>query len=181
MAGGRMPPVAGGAAAASSADAEHPDDAASRGRAMRRSVALVVAATLVAAATVSPYRAVLVTGGSMRPSIQPADVVVYRTGCEPEVGEAVVFETDAGLVVHRVVRSVGPRSFVTRGDANPVEVREPIDRTAVRGEVRVVLGTGRLLRLAVGLLVDNEQGGDASNEEGRRGARGAAPTHMEGS
>ncbi len=175
--------MAGGRTSSATGDevAEHPVEVAPRGGSVRRSAALVVAAALVAAATISPYRAVLVTGGSMRPAIQPGDMVVYRTGCEPGIGEAVVFETDAGLVVHRVVRSVGSRAFVTRGDANPVEDREPIDRAAVRGEVCVVLETGRLLRPAAGLLVDNGEGGDASIEEGRRGAGSAALTDTEGS
>ncbi len=87
----------------------------------------------------------VVTGGSMEPAILAGDVVVYRRGLVPHRDEAVVFEDDRTLVVHRVVRVDECGGVVTKGDANACADAEVVRSDDVRGAVVAVLPTWRLL------------------------------------
>lgn len=82
-------------------------------------VLLVALIVLVALPRVSPYDVLVVSGGSMEPTIHLGSVVVVdRSDHVPQVGAVVTFhDPTGGIVTHRVV-AVEPASFQTRGDAN---------------------------------------------------------------
>jgi signal peptidase I len=83
----------------------------------------------------------------MEPAIVAGDIVVYRRGPTPSRGEAVVFEDERSLVVHRVLRVDGRGGVVTKGDASPCEDAGVLHSEDVRGVVVAVLPFGRLLPL----------------------------------
>ncbi len=86
-----------------------------------------------------------VEGGSMKPSLHPGDLIVYRRiGHEPVRGDLVVFRHDGALVVHRVVRVADDGALTMRGDANGTSDSEPVDADDVRGTVLVVIPAGRV-------------------------------------
>ena len=110
-----------------------------------RAVVLPVAALALLFAT---HGAVVVTGGSMEPTLSPGDVCVYRKTRDVRAGQVMVFEREAGqgLVVHRAV-TVGLRGEVrSRGDANEVSDPGVVAAERVRGPVVVALPVGRFVR-----------------------------------
>ena len=95
------------------------------------------------------YAPVVITSGSMEPSIRPGDVVLLRDAGEelPAPPSVVTFETSEGrLVTHRVVDNLPDGSLTTKGDANAGP-----DTTPVRPEQ--VVGVGAWLVPYVGLPV----------------------------
>lgn len=91
-----------------------------------------------------------VEGGSMRPSLYPGDMIVYRRiGHEPVRGDLVVFRHDGALVVHRVVRVGRDGALTMRGDANGSIDTSPVDADDVRGTVLIVVPAGRAAALLV--------------------------------
>lgn len=110
-----------------------------------RAVVLPVATLALLFAT---HGAVVVTGGSMEPTLSPGDVCVYRKTRDVRAGQVMVFEREAGegLVVHRAV-TVGLRGEVrSRGDANEVSDPGVVSAERVRGLVVVSLPIGRFVR-----------------------------------
>jgi signal peptidase I len=105
---------------------------------------LPVAALVMACVT---HGAVVVTGGSMEPTLNAGDVCVYRRSADVRPGQMVVFEREgAGLVVHRAV-TVGLRGEVrSKGDANETADRELVSPERLRGPVMLALPIGRLAR-----------------------------------
>jgi signal peptidase len=111
-------------------------------------VTMALALSAVAPAVGLGWTSVVITSGSMSPSIGVGDVVVASShngrGLGP--GTVVIFNDPArsGLLTHRI-ESVNPDgSYVTYGDAN----RQP-DSTPLRPEQ--VVGVGRLLIPYIGL------------------------------
>jgi len=86
-----------------------------------------------------------VEGGSMEPALSPGDVIIYRR-VSPRLatGDLVVFQYAGGLVVHRVVGVMRDGTLRTAGDANDTADMTPLESTAVRGEVVLVLPLGHL-------------------------------------
>ena len=78
------------------------------------------------------------TGCSMFPSLRHGDMVIInpiKTGDLPESGNIVVFKTNNGLVMHRMVKSAadnnGEQIIITRGDCQkendiPVQLKQII-------------------------------------------------------
>ena len=90
---------------------------------------------------------VVVTGGSMRPTLSAGDTVVYsRGGSGVRAGDLVLVESGGAGFVHRVVRVEADGSLVTRGDGNPIPDLEPSAPADVRGRGVLVLRTGPALR-----------------------------------
>ncbi len=108
----------------------------------------------IAVPQVFGYESARITSGSMTPSIEPGDVVVYRADPAPRRGDVVVVrdERDA-LVTHRVTR-LEPDGIVTKGDANarPDSTLVAIDRLVGRVQF-VVPGVARWRAVAIRLLV----------------------------
>lgn len=86
---------------------------------------------------------VVVTSGSMGPTIAPGDVVLSDPSAAVATGDVVTVRRPRGLVTHRVVE-VGAEGLRTRGDANRVDDSGWVSTTEV-------VGRGRLLVPMVGL------------------------------
>jgi signal peptidase I len=116
----------------------------------------VVAAVLVPLAIVvgalaarSAFAIALVDGSSMRPALEPADVLVMeRHPGTVGRGDVVVFKRPGwpGGVAHRVVALLPGGLLATRGDANPVGDRDPVARAALIGRVVGIVRTGVVAR-----------------------------------
>lgn len=131
-------------------------------------VAVLVAVLVVTAVLVVPRvtggAALTVLSGSMTPTYPVGSIVVVvptdPTTIQP--GDVITYQAAPGVaefVTHRVVRvqhDTQPLSFVTKGDANTGEDREPVPVGAVRGTVRFHLphlGTvGDVVRTPPGML-----------------------------
>ncbi|MGW0173595.1 signal peptidase I [Rhodococcus sp. NPDC003322] len=89
----------------------------------------------------TPYT---VLTGSMRPTHPPGTLIVVKPQ-DPTtlgVGDAITFQKESGnpeVVTHRIVmtrlNSLGERTFVTQGDANPSPDANPVVMEQVRGKV----------------------------------------------
>lgn len=115
------------------------------------------------------YRVVIVSSGSMAPSLERGDLVVVNTrNSTPEVGEVLTFlDRDGEMVTHRVI-DVYDGTITTMGDANqrpdtPIEEADSMVGTSSQvipnvglpllsdGFKRIVLGA--LLLAAIGYLL----------------------------
>lgn len=66
------------------------------------------------------YHIVVVTSGSMSPTIRAGDAIVISRPPEVlEKGMVVTMQVDGRVVTHRVIRVDADGDFVTQGDANP--------------------------------------------------------------
>lgn len=95
------------------------------------------------APTAAGWRATVVAGDSMRPSLRAGDVVVYqRPGAvPPRPGRLLVVRDPAragGLLTHRLV-GAGRDGLRTKGDANAVADSVPVPPADVVGVARVVV------------------------------------------
>lgn len=85
-----------------------------------------------------------VLGLSMLPTFWPADVLTIRAAsldeCAP--GDVVLCESKQRFVIHRVVRSLGDRLLITRGDAL-FHADHPVAENQLRGRVVDVQRRGR--------------------------------------
>jgi len=127
-------------------------------------VAVLVVTAVLVVPRVTGGAALTVLSGSMTPTYPVGSVVVVvptdPTTIQP--GDVITYQARPGVaefVTHRVVRvqsDTQPMSFVTKGDANTAEDREPVPVGAVRGTVRFhlpYLGTlGDFARTPLGLL-----------------------------
>ena len=88
------------------------------------------------------YEVYEVVSGSMEPAI-PVGSVLYVKPVDPKTvaeNEIIAFKDVDAVVAHRVVHNrTGIGEFVTKGDANDVEDREPISYDAVVGRVEMHL------------------------------------------
>lgn len=91
------------------------------------------------------WRPLVITSGSMQPTIRPGDVVLVEPNRVVAPGDVVTIDTGDGLLTHRVARVDG-EVVRTRGDANA-----NLDSTA--WTPAQVVGTGRLLVPWVGTPV----------------------------
>jgi signal peptidase len=67
---------------------------------------------------------IVVSGTSMRPGLQPGDLVVLRQRARYRVGDVVSYRVPSGavrgeLVIHRIIGGGPVRGFVMRGDNKP--------------------------------------------------------------
>jgi len=113
--------------------------------------ALVVAVLVGLQLPQSPVRSIVVSGPSMRPTLESGDMVVTVRRASYRPGQVVAFriphtEPGAGkLVIHRIVGGDGARGFVMRGDN-----REGIDPWRPRSAD--VVGEATLVVPKLGLL-----------------------------
>lgn len=100
-------------------------------------------AGLAAAATapaLAGYGSVVVTSGSMEPSIKVADVVLTTgtDGVGLDRGTVINYAQDGGTRLHRIAETIGDR-YRTAGDANPSADSELVAPSQVRGVGAVVV------------------------------------------
>jgi signal peptidase I len=103
----------------------------------------VLLAMIVAAGAALGYRGQVVLSGSMRPALEPGDMIVAHRmpASEIRIGQVISFAApgDSRTLTHRVtkVRELpsGMIAVTTRGDANNVSERWKIAPTGTVGEV----------------------------------------------
>ncbi|MFN8052601.1 MAG: signal peptidase I [Acidimicrobiales bacterium] len=87
------------------------------------------------------WRAEVITSGSMRPALNPGDVVVVRPTSPSSVRPGTIISfADArrgAVVTHRVVSVGRDGTAVTRGDANATRDPQGVDRRTVLGTAAV--------------------------------------------
>ena len=97
------------------------------------------------------YSFYIVLTGSMQPDIKPGDLVVVKE-IEPEairIGDVITFanDNDDNVTTHRVkevIESVDDVSFITQGDANNIEDKNPVKGENVQGRlVKTIPGLGK--------------------------------------
>lgn len=103
---------------------------------------LVAAVLLPRLAGATPYS---VLTGSMTPAYPPGSLVVVRPVAAEDVavGDVLTYQRESGrasVVTHRVVSVAsstvdGSRTYLTRGDANPVVDADPVRPVQVKGEL----------------------------------------------
>lgn len=103
------------------------------------------------------YSQLIVTTGSMEPSIRPGDVVIIREMDSYQMGDVVTFRDPEGsLVTHRIVGQ-NSEGFITKGDANNVEDDRLLKREQVVGGLVACLpmigGLMLFLKSPLGILV----------------------------
>jgi signal peptidase len=106
------------------------------------SVLIVLAVCLVVIPKVTHGAALTVLTGSMRPGIEPGDIVVVAGVEDPsrlEVGDVITYlpyPDDPTLITHRIIgvsaTGDGGRTFTTQGDANSA-IDDPVMDYQVRG------------------------------------------------
>lgn len=95
--------------------------------------ALVCVSVAGVLTTVEP---VLVSGGSMAPSLDHGDIALVRRGTAARVGDVALLEQPGhSPVLHRVTAVEAGGRLRTAGDANPVPDRESVSPRDVRGVV----------------------------------------------
>jgi signal peptidase I len=106
----------------------------------------VVVGTLALAATAPTafgWQTSVVRSGSMRPSIEPGDLVVaapVTSGKPIDLGQIMTFNDPADparRLLHRVVAERGDGTYTTAGDANRSDDSLPVARTAINGLARL--------------------------------------------
>ena len=118
-------------------------------------MAVALAVVAAAAAARSGWALSVVDGGSMRPALEPADILlVQRRPPRVLVGDVVVVARRGwpGGVAHRVVALGGGGRLLTRGDANPVADRDATRPRTLLGRVVARLPSGVALARVLGFL-----------------------------
>lgn len=112
---------------------------------LRRVSVTVLAYGLTAAAcflAVRAYTPIRVSGSSMHPALHAGDLVFVTRGT-PQRGDIALLRMPGhGPVLHRIVGVEADGTVRTRGDANPVDDLEPVNREHVAGTVAAVLPVG---------------------------------------
>lgn len=108
-----------------------------------RIVAPYASVLLLACALIARWEPVAVAGGSMRPALEPGDLVFVRRDAVPRVGDIALVEAGPGVrYLHRVRRVAPGGGLVMRGDANDIADRRVVPLASVSGVVHAVLPVG---------------------------------------
>jgi signal peptidase I len=90
----------------------------------------------------------VIASGSMRPLIQPGDVLLFDRRTDPVgTGTVIVFRQN-DLIVHRVLETDGQGGYITKGDANRLPDSTPVTKEQFVGRGRLLvpyLGLSRVL------------------------------------
>ena len=100
-----------------------------------------------------PVKPTVVATGSMEPNIMTGDIaVVGAADCDSLTeGDVIQYADGHKSVVHRIVRIAeqnGERLFITKGDANNVEDKNPVHASQVEGKLLMTVpGVGQISML----------------------------------
>lgn len=90
------------------------------------------------------YSQLVVISGSMRPAIEPGDLLIIRRQESYRPGDIITFTEGGSLVTHRLLSLQG-QTALTRGDANNTD-DAPVELSRVQGKMVLrVPALGRLL------------------------------------
>jgi len=97
---------------------------------------------------------IVVSGPSMEPVYETGDFVAARDQDSYETGDIVVFSTDNGNVIHRIIGGDGDSGYVMQGDNNPeVDLWAPTDEEVLGKAVVHVPGAGNAVMLVRQVLI----------------------------
>lgn len=108
------------------------------------------------------FRTMTVLTGSMRPGIQPGDMILSRSvnSNKLEAGDVVTYRKGSSFVTHRVVEVVsseGSLQFRTKGDANNADDQELISADRIIGRMlfKVPMGgyAAKFIRSPIGFVI----------------------------
>ena len=89
----------------------------------------------------------IVISGSMEPGISVDDMIIVKKCDDYELRDIVVYESNDGLTVHRIVERDG-NIIVTKGDANDTK-DAPISLSQIKGKVIFTIPfVGKIVRFA---------------------------------
>lgn len=97
---------------------------------------------------------VVVSGPSMEPAFHTGDLVVARERSSYDIRDVVVYATENGNVIHRIIGGDGESGYVTQGDNNPDPDQWAPTDDDVLGEAVVHLpGIGNAVMLLKHVLI----------------------------
>ncbi len=82
----------------------------------------------------SPFKLVVVSSGSMRPALKPADLVIIYKTKDYRPKDIILFSKSGKLILHRLVNCTAGRC-ITKGDANPSADKSLVARQQIIGKV----------------------------------------------
>lgn len=93
---------------------------------------------------VFPVKPSVIATGSMKPMIKPGDMVLIKKikGNEVKVGDVIQFKKDNIYIFHRIIDTKQEKSqikYITKGDNNSVEDKDPVALEEVKGKVIYVV------------------------------------------
>ena len=80
------------------------------------------------------YSTAVVISGSMEPHISVNDMIIIKEQNEYKKGDVISFIDGKSLVTHRIA-DVTDAGFITKGDANNAEDKEPVTSKQIAGKV----------------------------------------------
>lgn len=110
---------------------------------------------------IGPYKIMLVLSGSMRPVLEPGDMIVSRVvdAATLKEGDIVTFRPSKDmLVTHRITGKKEDGSFITKGDANNTEDSDMrVDGTNIIAKYLFRIPKGgyvsKFLKTPIGLII----------------------------
>lgn len=88
------------------------------------------------------YRLYIIMSGSMEPTIHVKDAIITKQIDEPQNGDIIAFENGDMITVHRIIKVYTEgdnRLYQTKGDNNNADDPGLVQKTQVKGKVKVVL------------------------------------------
>lgn len=80
------------------------------------------------------YSTAVVISGSMEPNISVNDMIIIKEQNEYKKGDVISFIDGKSLVTHRIA-DVTDAGFITKGDANNAEDKDPVTSKQIAGKV----------------------------------------------
>lgn len=95
-----------------------------------------------------PAGYVIVAGRSMEPAFHTGDLAITQRQADYQVGDVIAFETEGGVVIHRIVGGDATQGFVMQGDNREVPDQWHPRPDAIVGAAWILVpGAGNALAL----------------------------------
>lgn len=88
--------------------------------------------------TVFGFSAAVVLSGSMSGAIEINDIIITRSQTDYRIDDIIMFESGSATVTHRII-AINDEGYLTRGDANNTDDKDPIAQEKVIGKVIAVI------------------------------------------
>lgn len=88
------------------------------------------------------YKMIAIASGSMSPTFDRGDAVIYDKAAELEEGKILAFEYEGRIVTHRIIKVTdtgSEKTYYTKGDANDTSDNYSVTQDSALGEVKYVV------------------------------------------